>query len=159
MKILIISDTHRRHKSLDQVLEKVGTPDMLIHLGDSEGGEDYIEAVAGCPVHIVAGNNDFFSNLMREEEFYIGRYKVFICHGHHYGVSMGTERIREEALVRKADIVMFGHTHRPLLDIQEDLIILNPGSLSYPRQDGRKGSFILMDLDQRGEAHFTINYI
>ena len=32
----------------------------LIHLGDVEGQEDYIEVIAGCPVHIVAGNNDFF---------------------------------------------------------------------------------------------------
>ena len=66
MKILIVSDTHRRHHALETVLEKVKPIDMLIHLGDSEGYEDYIEALADCPVEIVAGNNDFFSRLDRE---------------------------------------------------------------------------------------------
>lgn len=159
MKILIVSDTHKRHKSLDQVLEKTGPLDMLIHLGDTEGGEDYIEAVSGCPVHIVAGNNDFFSDLEREEEFFVGRYRVFITHGHRYGVTMGTERLEEEARSRNADIVMYGHTHRPDLNIKKDITILNPGSLSYPRQEGHKGSYILMEIDRNGDAHYTVNYL
>ncbi|MDL2295537.1 metallophosphatase family protein [Lachnospiraceae bacterium OttesenSCG-928-E19] len=159
MKILIVSDTHKHHRNLDAVLERIGPMDMLIHLGDAEGGEDYIEAVANCPVHIVGGNNDFFSDLPKEEEFFIGKYKVFITHGHYYGVSMGNSRLKEEGLMRHADIVMYGHTHRPELSIGDDITILNPGSLSYPRQDGRKYSYILMDLDREGNAHFTVNYV
>jgi len=159
MKILIISDTHKRHRTLDDVLGRIGKLDMLIHLGDTEGGEDYVEAVADCPVHIVGGNNDFFSDLEKEEEFLIGKYRVFITHGHRYGVSMGNERLKEEARARQADIVMYGHTHRPELVIEDDLTTLNPGSISYPRQEGRKCSYILMDIDRSGEAHYTINYL
>ena len=45
-------------------------PDLSIHCGDVEGSEDYICEIAGCPVQYgVAGNNDFFSDLNREEEF------------------------------------------------------------------------------------------
>ena len=54
---------------------------------------------------------------------------------------------------------MFGHTHRPLLEIGRDVTLLNPGSLSYPRQEGRRPSFIIMELDSQGEAHYTINYL
>ena len=46
MKILIISDTHGSHKNFDRVIEKERPLDMLIHLGDVEGDEDYIPAVA-----------------------------------------------------------------------------------------------------------------
>ena len=60
MKILIISDTHGAHRNFDRVIEKEQPLDMLIHLGDVEGDEDYIPAVADCPVHMVRGNNDFF---------------------------------------------------------------------------------------------------
>ena len=42
MKILIVSDTHKSHKNLDKVLEIVKPIDMLIHLGDVEGEDDYI---------------------------------------------------------------------------------------------------------------------
>lgn len=158
MKILIVSDTHRRDGNLTGVLDMVGTPDMLIHCGDVEGSEDFIRSIAGCPVHMVAGNNDFFSDLKKEEEFYIGDYKVWLTHGHNYYVSMGTEFIREEAKSRGVDIVMFGHTHRPYLE-QGKVTVLNPGSLSYPRQEGRRPSYILMELDAKGKTHYHINYI
>lgn len=159
MKILIVSDTHRRDANLKEVLFKVSPIDKLIHLGDSEGSEDYIRQIANCPVHIVSGNNDFFSDLPREEELQLGKYKVLLTHGHYYYVSLDTRSIKEEAKARGFDIVMFGHTHRPVLEIQEEVIALNPGSLSYPRQDGRKPSYIIMEIDQKGEAHFTINYL
>lgn len=159
MKILIISDTHGHHRNFDRVMERVGKMDMIIHLGDIEGGEEYIKAVADCPVQCVAGNNDFFSELDREKEFYVGRYHIFATHGHYYYVSLNTERIKQEGLARKANIVMFGHTHKPLVEIGEDITIINPGSLSYPRQEGRRGSFILMEIDNKGTAHFTVNYV
>ena len=82
MKVLIVSDTHKSHRNLEKVLESNPGIDMLIHLGDAEGAEDYIEALAGCPVHIISGNNDFFSDLPMEEEFFVGRYHIFITHGH-----------------------------------------------------------------------------
>ena len=51
MKILIVSDTHRQNGNLCKVLAMVGDYiDMLIHLGDAEGSEDYIREIAGCPV-------------------------------------------------------------------------------------------------------------
>ena len=49
MKILIISDTHRKHENLLKVLERECPVDLLIHLGDAEGYEDYIAEQAGCP--------------------------------------------------------------------------------------------------------------
>ena len=158
MKILIVSDTHRRDGNLTGVLDMVGTPDMLIHCGDVEGSEDFIRSIAGCPVHMVAGNNDFFTDLKKEEEFYIGDYKVWLTHGHNYYVSMGTEFIREEAKSRGVDIVMFGHTHRPYLE-QGKVTVLNPGSLSYPRQEGRRPSYILMELDAKGQTHYHLSLI
>ena len=66
--------------------------------------------------------------------------------------------LRKEARARGFDIAMFGHTHRPYLEMEEDLTLLNPGSLSYPRQDGRKPSYMIMEIDSAGKAHFTLNY-
>lgn len=159
MKILIVSDTHGQHKYLDIVLERVGKIDMLIHMGDVECGEDYIEAVADCPVHIVAGNNDFFSFLPKEKEFSIGKYHVFITHGHNYYVSMDTRRLKQECRERNADIVMYGHTHRPDIDLDSDVIAINPGSIAYPRQEGRRPTYIIMEIDENGEAKFTLHHV
>lgn len=157
MKVLIVSDTHRQNRNLFDLIKKVGPIDLLIHLGDAEGSEDEIELEANCPVAMVAGNNDFFSGLDKEIELQIGKYRVLLTHGHFYYVSVGTENIKKEAISRQFDIVMFGHTHRPLLEMEEHIIALNPGSLSYPRQDGRMPTYAIMELDNKGEAHFTIN--
>ena len=126
MKILIVSDTHRRDGNLTQVLDMVGQIDLLIHCGDVEGSEAFIKSIAGCPVHMVAGNNDFFTDLAQEEEFEIGKYRVWLTHGHHYYVSVGTEAILEEAESRGVDIVMFGHTHRPLIFTDPQTTVLCP---------------------------------
>lgn len=159
MKVLIVSDTHRKNENFLKVLERVAPIDMLVHCGDIEGSEYLIAQAAGCPVEMVVGNNDFFSDLPREKEFYIGKYKVWLTHGHTYYVSMGNEYLKEEARARSADIVIYGHTHRPVVDIEGGLVAVNPGSLTYPRQEGRRPSFVIMELDRKGEAHFTINYL
>ena len=130
MRVLIISDTHGRHT-----------------------------AFCGCPAYILAGNNDFFSRNLGEMEIYFGKKKAFMAHGHQYSVSLGVERILDEGRSRNADIVMFGHTHRPYLKKFGDITVLNPGSLAFPRQEGRKGSYIIMEIDRDGNAEFTIHYL
>ena len=159
MRIMIVSDTHGHHENLDIALEREGKLDMLLHMGDVEDGEHYIEAVAECPVHILAGNNDFFSYLPGEKEIKIGKYRVLMTHGHGYYVSMDTKRLRQEAYVRGVDIVMFGHTHRPYMDLDGEVIVLNPGSIAYPRQEGRKGTYIIMETDCDGNARFELKYV
>ncbi len=159
MKIMIVSDTHGRHGNLDLALEQEGSIDMLLHMGDVEHGDDYIEAIAEYPVHMVAGNNDCFSYLPKEKEIQIGKYRIWMTHGHGYYVSMDTQRLRHEAKVRGVDIVMFGHTHRPYMDLNGELMVINPGSISYPRQEGRRGTYIIMELDSQGHARFELKHV
>lgn len=160
MKILVVSDTHRRNDNYFKVLQRMGPLDMVIHCGDVEGSEYAITQGAECPVQLVSGNNDFYTQLPRELEFNIGKYKVWVTHGHHYFVNHGTKMIKQAAESRGVDIVFFGHTHNPLIDTTgEKVIAVNPGSISYPRQDGRKPSYVIMEIDRFEEVHFTIAYL
>lgn len=158
-KILIVSDTHRQNQNYLDLVNRVENLDLVIHLGDIEGSEYTIQQAVDCPVEIVSGNNDFFSNLPAEKTLQIGKYCVMITHGHRYGISMGNEMLKAEAVAQGIDIVMYGHTHRPVVDISDGIIALNPGSLSYPRQENRKPSYIMMEIDDAGEASFTIHFI
>ena len=130
MKILIVSDTHRKDENLKWVIRKTKPFDMLIHLGDAEGSEYEIMKWVDkdCDLEMIMGNNDFFSQLEREKEIMIGKYKVFMTHGHYYYVSAGTETLKQEARARGAQIVLFGHTHRPLVDYDGTLYTMNPGA-------------------------------
>ncbi|MCH5338502.1 MAG: metallophosphoesterase [Acetatifactor sp.] len=158
MKVLIVSDTHRKNENYFVAVERE-KPDMVIHCGDVEGSEYALTEAAGCPVYITLGNNDFFSNLPRELDLDIGPYKVWVTHGHNYYVSMGSEHIRREALIKGVDIVIYGHTHRPVVDQSGKVIVVNPGSLSYPRQEGHRPSYVLMELDEKSELCFRIEYL
>ena len=90
MKILVVSDTHRKDDNLKLVLSEECPLDMLIHLGDAEGSEHFIPDWVNpeCRMEMVLGNNDFFSRLDREREIDIAGHKAFITHGHYYGVSI-----------------------------------------------------------------------
>lgn len=159
MRILIVSDTHGRNGNFRAVYDKVKPVDMVLHMGDVEGTEDELEAMIECPFYAVAGNNDFFTELPREREIMIGGYKALLCHGHYYRVSMTNTLLADEARFRGCDLAIYGHTHKPSVEYEKGVTLLNPGSLSYPRQDGRKPSYMMMDIDRQGEAHYTICYL
>lgn len=158
MKVLIVSDTHRKNDAYVNLVS-LHKPDMVIHCGDVEGSEYVLTYSAECPVHMVSGNNDFFSDLPRELELQIGNYKAWVTHGHNYYVSMGNENLKREAVAKGVDIVFYGHTHRPVVDWDDDIIAVNPGSLSYPRQENRRPSYVIMEIDRFDKAHFTIAYL
>ena len=162
MRILIVSDTHGRNGSLTGLLDRMQPLNMLVHCGDVEGGEEYIRQMAKCPVHIVKGNCDFSMTLPREEFFQIGTYKVWLTHGNRQLSLGGLRQLRQDAQEKGVDIVMYGHTHMPRIELAKEpgqVTLLNPGSLSCPRQDGHRPSFILMELDRQGVAHYHLNYL
>lgn len=159
MKILIVSDTHGSLETFREVLRREAPFEYLIHAGDVEEQEDLVEEEAGCPCTIVRGNNDFFTDLPDDAEIELGGIPIFVSHGHHYSVSFGNERFREETKKRGCRIGIYGHTHRPEIDDSDPRCeILNPGSLTYPRQEGRQPSYIVMEIDH-GSAISEIRYL
>ena len=159
MKILIVSDTHGRDSGLERAVEKETPFDMLIHCGDVEGREFFIEALAECPCYIVSGNNDYFSDLPREMEALISGKRAWITHGHYYGISVSSKRVREAAVSRGCEMVFCGHTHRPVIEDSGNILLINPGSLTYPRQEGRKPSYAVMNTYPDGTVDVQIRYL
>lgn len=156
MKILIISDTHGFLWYLNEVLKKVGPIDMLIHCGDIQKDEEPVKIAANCPVYMVAGNNDLGTLLEKEIFLDIGKYHIMVTHGHRYSVGYGLDMLAASAKKKGADIVMFGHTHVPLIKKIDNVTLVNPGSITIPRQSGRRPSYAFMEIDRDGEAHFTV---
>jgi len=157
-RILVISDSHGRNDDIEGVLQQVGHIDYMIHCGDLERGDTYVRSLVDCPVTIVSGNNDYYLDLPMEEFIEIEGYKILVVHGHYYYVNSGVDYLKDYARQQGVDIVMFGHTHVPYFEVDDDLTILNPGSLTYPRQEGRKPTFLIMEIDDEGKAHFGHGY-
>lgn len=154
MKVLIISDTHGKSKTIERLYDQVGDVDMLIHLGDVEGDAEFIKDLFDCEVHIVRGNCDYDTDLPQYEEFMIGDKKAFITHGHRYSVNSGTAYLEELIDMNGYDFVMYGHTHCRDITRYKDSYIVNPGSLALPR-DGGRGSFMMLHFSESGMPYFV----
>ncbi len=156
MKILVVSDSHGMDRNLEYLLENEKNIDLLIHLGDLEGSEDYIEAIAPCECEMISGNNDFYSDLPAEKIIEIYGRRLFLTHGHCYGVYQGFDRLVEEAKQREAEIVLFGHTHVPVYEKIDGITIINPGSISLPRQSDRIPTYGILKIPEVGRVEFEI---
>ena len=160
-KILIISDTHGREYALTEVLNKEGEPDFLIHAGDTSGHEDRIRDMVSCPFKTVLGNNDYSFLLKYEEVFEYEGYTFYLTHGHRQSVWSGTDRLIYRGIEADANVIIYGHTHIPEVGFDDEygVWLVNPGSLTYPRQDNHRPSYIVMTIPDDGEPKFDINFL
>ncbi|MCR4715781.1 MAG: metallophosphoesterase [Lachnospiraceae bacterium] len=161
-KILIISDSHGMDNNMKKAIDQFGEMDMLIHLGDICGGEDYLRAIAPCGednVYIVRGNCDYNSDSPGDMIIDICGYKVLLTHGHHHYVRAGEgglDHFRAFAEDNDIDIAMFGHIHIPVIDTSGKATLINPGSISQPRQSDRKKTFMRMEIDDDNKPHYSL---
>ena len=54
---------------------------------------------------------------------------------------------------------MYGHTHKPFLEKVNGVTVLNPGSLSYPRQEGRRPSYMVITVSDDGRMDYDQRYL
>ena len=160
-KILVVSDNHRKLDNIYQLLEENPDISYFIHLGDSEGSEDAIRThlPKGCESYFVQGNNDFFAYLPKEIEMRLGKERLFLTHGHLYGVGFDLQGLADEARARNCSMALFGHTHRPFSRMVNGVLCINPGSINFPRQENRKPSYAMFYLDKKGNLRTEAKYI
>lgn len=141
MKIGIISDSHGIHKFIDTSMEYLKDVDLIIHAGDHYKDTKYIEKDYNIDVIGVAGNCDK-ENINEKIEVINGK-KFFITHGHEYNVKSNINNVFYAGKEKGADIIIFGHTHKPFYEVEEGIAIINPGSISMPRGNSIKSGCIL----------------
>lgn len=132
MKLGVIADTHipdRYEKLPAAVTRALMNVDLIVHAGDFTSLEYYQQLKKIKPLLAVYGNIDTvqLNGILREKETVVLEgYKIGLTHG--FG---GQEAVFEN--VKKIfnssyDLVIFGHTHRPLYEIIGKTIYFNPGS-------------------------------
>ena len=159
MKVLILSDTHGYNDTMYEVIDREAPFDMLIHCGDLEGAYDELRSKVNCTLHVVAGNNDYDPDMDRVKVFDIGKYKAVLTHGHRYRLYSDLSPLFYLAVENHADFVFFGHTHVPMIKEEGPVMLINPGSLTYPRQHGRKPSYIVGTIEDGSDTVFEVRYL
>lgn len=157
MKVLIVSDTHGKQELFKKVFEKE-QPDRVIHCGDSEGYELELDMICGDKqLDIVAGNCDW-SNLPGMLVISICGVRIVVVHGHMQRANYGNFGLAETARGNDASVIFYGHTHVPDISYNGGITIVNPGSLTKPRQENRRPTYAIMMVNSKGDATFEIKY-
>jgi putative phosphoesterase len=150
MRVVVLSDTHapRRWRSCpERVAEHLRTADLILHAGDVCTPEVLDELTGYAPVQAVRGNNDGpdVAEWGAPDVLEVTLAGVRVAMLHDSGPATG-RLARMGRRFPEADLVVFGHSHIPLMQAGEGLLIFNPGSPTDRRRQP-KGTIGLLRLE------------
>ena len=150
MNILLFSDSHRNTGNIIRAIKKTRDADVIMHLGDVVKDILQIkEMFRSYRYEIVRGNNDWSREYPTEKLLDVEGQRIFITHGHHYGVKYCYDRIVEKGKAVNANAVFFGHTHQAEEFYRDGILFLNPGSAGMAVY-GQKPSYCLVRVSGDG---------
>ncbi|MGM9642022.1 MAG: YfcE family phosphodiesterase, partial [Eubacteriales bacterium] len=151
--ILVLSDSHENTGTLKKALSLCPDADLIVHLGD---GIAYLTFSLPDDTEkrtiLIEGNGEYFGNVrtdarnrLKAKKTVLIEFegkKIFMTHGHLFDVKWGLSHILARGYEEGADIILFGHTHRPLcryvpvgtpLDFTKattrPILLFNPGTV------------------------------
>lgn len=127
----LVSDTHGLLRP--EVHEALAGVELILHAGDVGGDDVLIELEAIAPVHAVYGNTDPPGDprLAASLEETVGGVRVHVSHGHEVGAPTPDKLLA----TYDADVIVYGHTHKPLVVNVAGRWVVNPGAAGPRRFD------------------------
>ena len=145
MRLGVISDTHGQLRP--EVFDVFAEVDHILHGGDVGNWQIMIELLALAPVTAVFGTTDgpeLRSRLPQVATVELDGFEVVVTHGDQYGSP--TAAILHDAFP-SAEIIVYGHTHKPLLELVDRTVtVVNPGSAG-PRRFNLPVSVAILELE------------
>ncbi len=155
-RILVLSDTHLKDKDdiivsglnlLGDLAGYLRKADLILHAGDISGSGFYHDLLGAGNLFAVYGNMDVLplqNELPERAIVECEGVRIGLLHG--WGSSHGLDdRIFDSWNVDKPDVMIFGHSHRPLVSYRVGRLLFNPGSPTDPR--GPYPSFGWIEID------------
>ncbi|MDU4960159.1 MAG: metallophosphoesterase [Sporomusaceae bacterium] len=149
MQIGVISDTHGDRHGIERAALLAGPVDVWLHAGDHCRDSRLLAALTGVPVIAVAGNCDRPGEARPDEFLQFAGCPVWLTHGHRCQVELGHAELLFWARQYGVRLVIYGHTHIPVIAWEQDVLIVNPGSAAYPRGGSAAGCGLVV-IDEAG---------
>lgn len=131
MVVGLISDTHGLLRP--EVFEALAGVELILHAGDVGGPAIITQLRAIAPVQAVYGNTDppGQPGLAASIGLRLDGVSVHVSHGHELG------RPTPQNLLERydEDVIVYGHTHRPLVERAGPRLVVNPGAAGPKRFD------------------------
>jgi len=151
MKIVVFSDAHGNKKAIERILDFNPDATYLISLGDSEFRHKYL---LDLNIIAVKGNYPLDGGIGYESILEIEGKKIFMTHGHKYGVRRDIRELVTKADETGVDIVLFGHTHIPYINKLNGVYYMNPGSIISPRSK-HVPSYLILNIEKGKEITYV----
>ena len=128
MKLLVLSDSHGNVDNMARAVE-LTQPRHILHLGDClRDAQALHERFPDLPMDTVPGNCDWGQTGEPERLLEIEGIRILMLHGHTRHVKSSPMAAVYAAREYGADVLLFGHTHVPLVDYDGTLWVMNPGA-------------------------------
>ena len=145
-RVLIISDTHfLRLNEITSFINQFNDLDAILHCGDIYPGFNTKDLKH---VYICKGNNDY-APLPRIAYFMVNETQFMMTHGHLNNFAYNPQSLIDLTKDFPADVICFGHTHKPYFYQDDHLTIINPGSLVLSRTYPKVNTYVIYDTDSR----------
>lgn len=156
-KVLSVSDTHGVNERWLKIID-LEKPDIILHSGDHCTEKKFMDGIA---TYWVAGNNDHLGNEI--ECFMIENMQFVLLHGHQCGSRWDNQRWKEclVAYVKKfmPNVMVYGHSHIQDLDLIDNVVTINPGSLQLPRNQENLPTYATFEVVDKKLANLKINFV
>ena len=130
MRIGVISDSHGDVYSCKKAIKSMGSVDLIVHLGDFFRDAQNVSTEIKKDIIYVKGNCDYSSTIECDKIIQVENKKILITHGHNYNVKSNYNSLGFKAEAEGVHLVLFGHTHFAEVLENNNIIFVNPGSLS-----------------------------
>lgn len=149
MRIVVISDSHRRTGVIDKILSSQPEARHVFFLGDNTADmEDFEILYPDKSFHIVCGNCDYLSSFPTFGVETLKNNRILYTHGHTLSVKYGTDTLLRTAKENNCNIALFGHTHVSRILYEDGVYLVNPGSCASPREG--RASYAVIDITDNG---------
>jgi putative phosphoesterase len=122
-QILLLGDllNHGPRNALPAAYDPMAVSELL-----NEYAEQIISVRGNCDSEVDQALLNF-PVLGEHNQLFIGDRRVFLCHGHTYGMD-------KLPVLPAGSVFISGHTHVPVAEPHNNLYLFNPGSVAIPRQ-------------------------
>ena len=150
LKVGILSDTHSHID--ERIVDVISDCDFAIHAGDICGAHILEKLTPRIDVIAVAGNNDYpaiwhedeadiVSALPQSTQLSLPGGTIIIEHGHRLGNNPDHDQFRWDHA--EAKLVIYGHTHKRIIDQSAEPWVVNPGAAGSVRNHGGPSCLVL----------------
>ncbi len=145
LRFIVVGDTHGQIQPVLEELKNMPA-DGLFFTGDHYLDGLKIARELALDFYGVTGNCDRGVTGPHELTLEFLNNRIYLCHGHLYGVKNTLQNLYYRSLEVGAGAVVFGHTHSPFCEQIDGIWFINPGSPTRPRFNSPK-TYILLELE------------